>query len=115
MARAAGSHFFDRGTMKFFRSRVLPTVYTGPGGVYFVTSEQFNDTSARRFTVRAFDPAKADINTLGEFNEMGRAEALALARRAAKASPALCLACAGEGSKNGRPCWKCQRDESAAA
>ena len=34
--RAAGHHFFDRATMEFFRSKVLPGVY---GGRFFVTEE----------------------------------------------------------------------------
>lgn len=107
--REAGFHFFDRDSMRFFRSRVLPNLYVGCGGIYFVTSEQFSDASKRSFTVRVFDPATASVDTFGDFNELDRAEALTLARRAAKASPALCRMCAGSGIAHGSPCWKCQK------
>ncbi len=36
----AGRFFFSPETMRFFGSRVHPAVYEGPGGIYFVTSEQ---------------------------------------------------------------------------
>ena len=109
VSREAGGHFFDRGSMKFFRSRVLPNLYVGPGGVYFVTSEQYSDTSRRAYTVRVFNPQDASVNTFGEFNELDRAEALALARHAAKSDPAICQTCAGSKVAHGRPCYSCQK------
>lgn len=83
---AAGNHFFDHSTMKFFRSRTLPRVYQGSGGIYFVTSEQFVPSSgfpdARRFTVRRFRPEEdADIRTVGEFYQLSRREATTAAAR----------------------------------
>lgn len=64
-----GLHYFERGTMRFFRSRVGQTVYQGPGGIYFVTSEQFVPSSGRpeprRYSVRKFNPETADISTAG--------------------------------------------------
>ena len=70
----AGRFFFERDTMRFFRSRVCgSTLVCGPGGVYFVTSEQFQGSDgvrdARRFTVRKFDPADGDVTTAGQFQE----------------------------------------------
>ncbi len=56
---AAGFGFFSTGAMKFFRSRVDRRVYEGPGGVFFVTSEQleFHDYSAPRlYTVHQARP-----------------------------------------------------------
>lgn len=89
-AKAAGSHYFDRSTMRFFRSRVLPTVFHGPGGCYFVTSEQFTSsttTAPRRYTVRKFDVQTANIDTVGQFNTLTRYQALKQARElAAKAA-----------------------------
>lgn len=82
-SQRAGSHFFDRDTMRFFRSRVLPQVFHGKGGVYFVTSEK-GPNNVRRFTVRKFDPKTADIDTLGEFNELTRERALRIAKLAAE-------------------------------
>ncbi len=78
----AGSHYFSRGAMRFFRSRVLSQVMHGPGGVYFVTSEK-GPNEIRRFTVRKFDPVTADIDTFGPFNELTREKALRVARIAA--------------------------------
>lgn len=81
-ARDHGSHFFDSDTMRFFRSRVLRTVF---GGRYFVTSEQFvmrAYAGPRRYTVRAVT-SDGNVTTIGEF------QAYATARDAAKAARAL--------------------------
>lgn len=85
---AAGNHFFSHDTMKFFRSRTLPKVYQGTGGIYFVTSEQFVPSSgipdARKFTVRRFRPEEdADVRTAGEFYQLSRREATTTAARLA--------------------------------
>jgi len=108
MNRAAGGHFFDRESMRCFRSRVVPQIWAGPGGVYFVTSEADSDAGERRFTVRMFDPAEGDVNTFGEFRAWSRGAAVGIARRAAAASPALCHVCGGEGRKYGQECWHCK-------
>jgi hypothetical protein len=82
-AKARGSHFFDRETMRFFRSRILPEIYKGSGGVYFVTSEQ-GPNGLRRFTIRKFDPVTADIEAFGPFYKLTRERAQRLARIAAE-------------------------------
>ncbi|MHB1952339.1 MAG: DUF7447 family protein [Sulfobacillus sp.] len=46
--RAAGFHFFDRKTMRYFRSKIYPYVY---GGRYFVTRETDPDGKTG-YTVR---------------------------------------------------------------
>ncbi len=61
--RARGHHFFDAGTMRFFRSRIGRTVY---GGRYFVTSEQFDARSPRLYTIRCAHPDGA-ISDVGGF------------------------------------------------
>lgn len=89
----AGLHFFDRDTMRFFDSRIVPAgPYSGPGGVYFVTSEQFHGSQGsapRAFTVRTFDPATGEVETArGQcgFNSIRTIEeARALARQYARA------------------------------
>lgn len=51
--------WFSPNSMKFFNSRVHEAVYSGPGGVYFVTSEQDQShliTYTRKYTVRQFHP-----------------------------------------------------------
>lgn len=51
----AGQHFFERATMRFFKSRIFSTIY---GGRYFITSE-INPSGKKRYTVReALDGGK---------------------------------------------------------
>ena len=110
MADAAGSHWFDRSNMRFFRSRIMPTIYAGTGGVYFLSSEQPPD-GARKFSVRAFDVETADITTVGNHCSMTGREAAALARRMADSNPPLCRTCAGDGRNKynaAEQCWNCK-------
>ena len=86
--REGGGCWFEPSTMRFFRSRILPTVYQGPGGVFFVSSEQFDDASPRNYTVRQFEPTSGAICTFGPFNELGRGAAITLAKRAASGDEA---------------------------
>lgn len=84
--RAIGGHFFDRDTIRFFASRVLDTVYEGPGGVFFVTSEQFRGsthTEPRNYTVRKFDPETGSVDTMSGFNNLTKGKAQRAARDAA--------------------------------
>lgn len=63
--KAAGYCFFDRDTMRFFRSRVSEQTY----GRYFVTSDQNSSmrfSYPRLYTVRVARP-NGDIDTVGEF------------------------------------------------
>ena len=62
----AGKYFFSPGAMAFFNSRIeTDTWERRGGGEYFVTSEQYDDTSPRRYKVRrAF--ADGAIGTVGE-------------------------------------------------
>lgn len=65
--REAGQHFFDRDTMRFFKS----TIETGllKGG-YFITGEsQTGYGSNRKYTARKVDYLNGSIETLGEFNQ----------------------------------------------
>jgi hypothetical protein len=78
-----GRHWFDRSSMRFFLSRLPKAGYEGPGGVFFVSSEQFvgsQGASPRRFTVRQLTTEQS-IETVGEFNELDRAEATRLAKQ----------------------------------
>ncbi len=85
--RVRGLHFFDPSTLRFFRSRVHPQVYQGPGGVYFVTSEQFVSSKGwadkREFTIRQFHPETGRCDTFGGFQAFAsRSGAHAAAERA---------------------------------
>lgn len=64
---AAGGHWFSPGARRFFRSWIGQRVHEGPGGVFFVSSEQFDARSPRLYTVRqAVDNGKR-IKTVGGF------------------------------------------------
>ena len=82
--RNAGSHWFDPDSMRYFGTRILPIVYQGLGGVYFVTSEQ-PPHGERQHSVRQFDPDLKHISTLGQLASMTRTEAIARAKQAAGA------------------------------
>lgn len=83
-AKEKGSHFFDRDTMRFFRSRVSSNVYNGLGGIYFVTSEQFSSTSRRGYTVRKYEPKTGDISSVSTFNTLTSSQAHRLASNLSK-------------------------------
>jgi hypothetical protein len=67
---AAGLFFFSRDTMRYFRSRVEGGPYCGPGGVFFLTSEQCgpHGRDGRSFTVRQFHPDTGRITTARDAN-----------------------------------------------
>lgn len=78
----SGSHFFDRDTLRFFRSRIGSNLY---GGRLFVTSEQAGDNSSRRYTIRMvrqyLDRTQLDVATVGGFQ---RFDSYAEAHKAAR-------------------------------
>jgi hypothetical protein len=88
--RNANGHWFDPDTLRFFGSRVLATTY-GPdsnGLIYFVSSERtgFDQDAPRAYSVRAFHPPTATIDTVGEFcGHATRSLAIGAAKRAAAA------------------------------
>lgn len=85
-ARAAGSYWFDPDTLRFFKGRVLPSVYQGPGGIFFVSSEQYRD-APRGYTVRQFHPDNPTVmGTVGEFNVLTRDQAIRKAKESAAGS-----------------------------
>lgn len=79
----AGSHWFDTGTLRFFKCRVHYEVYEGDNGIFFVTSEQYSE-QPRAYTVRQYIPETTDIKTIGDFNTIPtRKRAHTIARNAA--------------------------------
>lgn len=85
--KAAGKRYFNPSTMRFFDSKVERTVYEGPGGVYFLTSEQYHGSGGdapRRWTVRVFDPPTGEIDTFGPFNVLRKSQAVQVAQIAAE-------------------------------
>lgn len=90
-AKACGSPYFDKDTMRFFRSRVGSKVYAdGKGGAIFTTSEQFvgsQGAAQRRYSVRRYDAATCSFDTVGEFQAYKTsAQANAAAKRIAHSS-----------------------------
>ncbi|GAF70189.1 unnamed protein product [marine sediment metagenome] len=64
-------YWFSSESKRFFSSRVAQTAYKNEETdiAYFVSSEQFDSTSPRLYTVRACDLNTGDINTVGVFQE----------------------------------------------
>jgi hypothetical protein len=76
-------YYFERGTMRFFRSQVLSPCFPGKDEVYFVTSEQFVGSAVtmdRKYTVRAYNPQTDTIRTVPPFNQLSRYKALRIAK-----------------------------------
>lgn len=69
--KAAGYHFFDPDTLRFFDSRILGGVI---GDGYFVTSERCDYDSPRLYTVRRAN-ANGSIDRVGEFQQFKTAHA----------------------------------------
>lgn len=81
--REAGYRWFDPDQMRFFGTQVLPRVYQGPGGVYFITLDK--DYSGKKLnSLRRFDPETGSVNTVGDAASMSLAEAEAMAYEFAK-------------------------------
>lgn len=70
--KSAGFYFFERDTMRFFRSRVAPGTHHGR---VFITSEQFDYQSPRKYTVRAIkdDGTTADLSGFQAFETLAQA------------------------------------------
>ena len=68
-----GFFFFEPETLRFFRSHIGETVYQGPGGVFFWTSEQqeYSDCTnePRKYTVRQFHRLTGRVTTPGTFQD----------------------------------------------
>lgn len=71
--------WFHRLNMEFFQTILLETVYQGPGGIYFVTSDK-GPGCRRRYSVRSYDPISDKVKTVGEFNAYTRAAAIKQAK-----------------------------------
>ncbi len=85
----AGGFFFRSDSKRFFRSRIGAQIFTGQGGIFFTTSEQFEfrgTCKPRRYSVRKFDPDNPrSIETMGEFQAYATSKAaIAAAKRLAQ-------------------------------
>jgi hypothetical protein len=59
-------YWFDKDSMRFFDSKILPGVYPAEDGAYFISSERRDENQPRLYTVR-FADSDGDIWTEGEF------------------------------------------------
>jgi hypothetical protein len=59
-----GGKWFNKDTMRFFNSHVLPTVYKGK---YFITHET-NPSGVKRYSVREAIDGGESIETVGSFH-----------------------------------------------
>lgn len=81
LAADVGYHWFSPETMRFFNSRIGRTVY---GGQYFVSSERYDDSAPRLYTIRkvTYDDGQMSIDTVGEFQQYDtRVDAVAAIRQ----------------------------------
>jgi hypothetical protein len=82
-AKAAGSHFFDESTLRFFSSRIHSKIY---GGCYFITSEcdTYRDTNPRYYTIRKYEGG-LKVETASNFCEFEtRAQAISAVKKLIK-------------------------------
>lgn len=82
-----GGHWFEAGSMRFFNSRVAEVGYKATSGrrVYFVSSERFDASTPRRYSVRVMDLETGDVSTVGVFQQYAsRGTADRAARNAAE-------------------------------
>jgi len=80
-------HWFDRDTLRFFKSRIGVHEWGADGHLYFVSSEKnsglYTD-HARAYSVRKMDKDTGDISTVGQFQEhKTRSQAVSAMRQAA--------------------------------
>ena len=58
--RTSSGHFFDKGAMRFFNSRVQGFLRGDGSQAYFVTSERYDKNAKRMFTIRQVTRKKSD-------------------------------------------------------
>ena len=75
--KAAGGHFFDKGAMRFFNSKIETDLMDNR---CFVTSERQFTHLPKRYTIRRFSEDYTDVKDICEFQAYERlAEAVAAA------------------------------------
>lgn len=63
--KKANPTWFDKGAMKFFNT----TIETQPNkNNAFITSEYMEDAKEKKYTIRQFNMATNQVDTIGEFN-----------------------------------------------
>ena len=68
---AHGQYFFSPDTIRFFHSRTDQTAIIVKNSAYFVTSEQRESDTPRKYTIRKADMTTGNVETVGEFHAYG--------------------------------------------
>lgn len=77
-------HWFDKATIRFFRTELPQYAFEAAGARYFVTAET-NPSGMRKFSVRKQDTTTGEIDTVGDFHSYNnRREATAAIKHLAK-------------------------------
>jgi len=76
--KAEGGHFFDKDAMRFFNSRIEVKKAKVKGRkAFFVTSERFNETYPKKYTIHMMNLDTGRTDAQGEFQKYkSREEAL---------------------------------------
>ncbi len=87
--KKAGFHWFDKDTMECWGTKIESQVYSGPGGVFFVTSGwdgfRGKEQGKRAYSVRGFNPETSQIKTIGQLGQYTRDKAKDKAKELARA------------------------------
>lgn len=90
--RRHSGHWFDPGSMRFFNSRLPQGGYKVGNKVYFISSEHFRGLyepdGERLYTIRVMDYNTGDVDTVGEFNKLTKAQAKTKLNKIIKADTA---------------------------
>lgn len=75
-SKSKGYHFFNRGAMSCFGSKVYPIIRNGANEVYFVTGERMFDDRRRLYTARVMYESGDVLSAFGcEFQQFKTAKA----------------------------------------
>jgi hypothetical protein len=88
--RRTGGYWFESDTMRFFKSRVADVAYLNTDGsmAYFTSSEKGPD-NVRKYSVRVFNRATADIDTYPDYKAFQAYASRSGADRAARKAAGL--------------------------
>jgi len=68
------AYWFGPEETRFFNTMIESEVYSGHGGIYFVTSERMELSMEKKFSVRSFNPETGTIDTIGDFQQYRKLE-----------------------------------------
>lgn len=70
--KSKGFHWFDKSTMRFFKTRIIHSTWDSIAG-YFITSERntgvYGGPYPRMYTIRKADFETGNVDTIGQFQQ----------------------------------------------